>query len=172
MASNNIPESEGAGVVAPAERRRNLRFPFTATVEMTEYSTGAKIPGRTADLGLGGCYIDTLTPLPVGTEIKIKILKDNESFEAQAKVMFSQLGMGMGIAFLSAQPNQVRTFQKWIQEISGKTAPLPEHPATGAPSERTQTDSNAILSELILTLMKKRVLTDPEGKELLRKLFQ
>lgn len=172
MASNNTPESEGAGVVAPPERRRNLRFPFTAAVEMTESSTGANIAGRTADLGLGGCYIDTLTPLPVGTEIKIKILKDHESFEAQAKVMFSQLGMGMGIAFLSAQPNQVRTFQRWIQEISGKTAPLPEHPATGASSDRAQTDSNAILSELILTLMKKKVLTDAEGKELLRKLFQ
>ena len=167
MAPSNTPESESTAIFAPAERRRNLRFPFVAAVEMMEHSTGAKIAGRTADLGLGGCYIDTLTPLPVGTEITIKIMRDQESFEAQARVMFSQQGMGMGIAFLSAQPNQVRKFQKWIQEISEKTAPLPEPPAG-----HTQANNDAILSELILTLMKKKVLTDSEGKELLRRLFE
>lgn len=170
MSSNNTPEPESNSVAAPAERRRNLRFPFSAAVEMTESATGAKINGRTADLGLGGCYIDTLTPLPVGAEIKLKILKDGESFEAHGRVMFSQMGMGMGVAFVSAQPNQVRTFQKWIQEISGNPAQsLDSHAAA---LDRSQADSHAILGELILTLMKKNVLTDAEGKDLLRRLFQ
>lgn len=173
MSSSNTPETDSAVVLAPAERRRSLRFPFSATVEMVETSTGAKIAGRTADLGLGGCYIDSLSPLPVGTEVKLKISKGNESFEAQAKVIFSQIGMGMGVAFVSAQPSQIRTFQKWIQEISGTSAPLPEHESNEAASAGpSQTDHSAILSELILTLMKKKVLTEPEGKDLLRKLFQ
>lgn len=172
MSSSNTPETDSNAVAAPAERRRNLRFPFSAAVEMTESATGAKIHGRTADLGLGGCYIDTLTPLPVGAEIKLKILKEDESFEAHGRVMFSQMGMGMGIAFISAQPNQVRTFQKWIQAISGDSAPISEREAVRAPSDRSRADSDAVLSELILTLMKKKVLTDAEGKDLLRKLFQ
>jgi PilZ domain len=170
MSSSNTPEPDLTAVAAPAERRRNLRFPFSAAVEMIESATGAKINGRTADLGLGGCYIDTLTPLPVGAEIKLKILKEGESFEAHGRVMFSQMGMGMGVAFISAQPNQVRTFQKWIQEISGNPAPISDPDA--AALDRSNADNDAILSELILTLMKKKVLTDAEGKELLRKLFQ
>ena len=173
MPSSNMPEFDSVAVSSPAERRRNLRFPFTATVEVIEAKSGAKMTGRTVDLGLGGCYIDTMSPFPAGADAKIKIVKGKETFEAQVKVMFSQIGMGMGVAFVSAQPNQVRTFQRWIQEISGKSAPLPEPEATGAqPTGKGQTDNNAILSELILTLMKKKVLTEPEGKELLRKLFQ
>ncbi len=165
MSSSHTPEPHSNAVAAPAERRRNLRFPFSAAVEMIESATGAKIHGRTADLGLGGCYIDSLTPLPVGSEIKLKILKDDEFFEAHARVMFSQMGMGMGVAFISAQPNQVRTFQKWIQEISGNPAAMSDRDAAALDH------SHAILSELILTLMKKKVLSDEEGKELLRKLF-
>jgi hypothetical protein len=173
MSSSNTPETESAMVLAPAERRRSLRFPFSATVEMLELSSGATITGRTADLGLGGCYIDTLSPLPVGTEVKLKISKGEESFEAQGKVTFSQIGMGMGVAFVSAQPTQIRTFQKWIREISKSSAPLPEHHANEAASAGPhQTDQSPILSELILTLMKKKVLTEPEGKDLLKKLFQ
>ena len=172
MSSSNIPETDTAVVLAPAERRRSLRFPFLADVEMLEPSSGAKITGRTADLGLGGCYIDTLSPLPVGIEVKLKISRGNESFEAQARVIFSQIGMGMGVAFVSAQPSQIRTFQKWIQEITGTSTPLPEHDVSEAAAGPSQTGNSGVLSELILTLMKKKVLTESEGKDLLKKLFQ
>jgi hypothetical protein len=172
MSSRDLPESDSAAVFSPAERRRTERFPFSAAVDLTEAQTGAKVSGRTSDLGLGGCYIDTLNPFPMGTEVKVRILKGNESFEAQARVTFSQIGMGMGVAFTAAQPSQVRTFQKWMQEIS-PTPPVEVANSTEpASTENSQTQSSAALSELILTLMKKQVLSDAEGKELLRKLFQ
>ena len=171
MSSRNLPESSSNPALSPAERRRNLRFPFSAAVELTETQSGAKMSGRTSDLGLGGCYIDTLNPFPVGTEVKIRILKGSETFEAQARVTFAQSGMGMGVAFVSAQPSQVRTFQAWIQEISGGSASAAgSDPSEQAPAGSLQALSTA-LSELILVLMKKQALSDVEGKELLRKLF-
>jgi hypothetical protein len=176
MTSTDPNESNRAAPSTPAERRRNLRFPFTATVEAIETKTGTKILGRTSDLGLGGCYIDTLSPFPVGTEAKIRILRENETFEAQAKVVYSAIGMGMGLAFVSAQPKQVRLFQRWLNEISGQAGPT-EEIASPAPSEtpsadKSQTLKNAVLSDLIMTLMQKKVLTETEGKDLLRKLFK
>jgi hypothetical protein len=173
MSSSDTRGSETTLVTSPAERRRNLRFPFTATVECTELSSGATLTGRTNDLGLGGCYVDTIGPFPVGTEIKIRIIRENETFEVQAKVVSSQLGMGMGVAFVSAQPKQIQVFQRWMLEISGKSVPLPEsEKPEPAPAAQSQTFNNAVLSGLILTLMKKNVLTETEGKELLRKLFE
>ena len=160
----------------PVERRRNLRYPFSATVEAVENKTGTKVIGRTSDLGLGGCYVDTLSPFPVGTEVNIRILRDKESFSAQAKVVYSLMGMGMGLAFTSAQPKQVRIFQRWLQEISGQAVALQEAPAAGAadklPAQETQTLMNVVLSDLIMTLMQKKVLTQDEGKDLLRKIFK
>jgi hypothetical protein len=82
----------------------------------------------------------------------------------------------MGLAFVSAQPKQVRLFQRWVQEISGQPAPVQEAPVQSpqesAPAEETQTLKNVVLSDLIMTLMQKKVLTDLEGKDLLRKLFK
>jgi len=176
MSSTNPTESNNAAISSPAERRRNLRFPFSATVEAIEPKSGTKVTGRTSDLGLGGCYVDTLSPFPVGTEATIRILRQNESFEAQAKVVYSLIGMGMGLAFVSAQPKQVRLFQRWLLEISGKAVPAketsePDEVETPA-AEKSQTMKYVVLSDLIMTLMQKKVLTEAEGKDLLRKLFQ
>jgi ABC-type sulfate transport system permease component len=108
--------------------------------------------------------------------VNIRILRDKESFSAQAKVVYSLMGMGMGLAFTSAQPKQVRIFQRWLQEISGQAVALQEAPAPGAadklPAQETQTLMNVVLSDLIMTLMQKKVLTQDEGKDLLRKIFK
>jgi hypothetical protein len=176
MSSPKQTESNNAAEASPAERRRNLRFPFSAGVEVVETKSGSKLIGRTSDLGLGGCYIDTLTPLPIGTDAKVRILRENESFEAQVRVVYSSIGMGMGLAFVSAQPKQIRIFQRWLQELSGKSVPPPDVPTEDepetVPSEKAQSLlRNAVLSDLIMTLMQKQVLTEREGRDLLRKLF-
>jgi hypothetical protein len=177
MSSPTNPAGSRIPLANPVERRRNLRFPFSASVEVVDTKSGTKISGRTTDLGLGGCYVDTLSPFPVATEAKIRIVRENESFEAQVKVVYSLVGLGMGLAFVSAQPKQVRLFQRWLLEISGQgVAAPPEDPAEAAretPSaDQTQTMGNFVLSELIMTLMQKKVLTEAEGKDFLRKLFR
>jgi ABC-type sulfate transport system permease component len=120
--------------------------------------------------------VDTLSPFPVGTDTKIRILRESENFEAQAKVVYSLIGMGMGLAFVSAHPKQVRLFQRWLMELSGQGVPPEETSAQDASEtagpEKTQTLTNVVLSDLIMTLMQKKVLTEKEGKDLLRKLFK
>lgn len=172
MSSADQSDSSNSAVSSPAERRRNLRFPFSATVEAVETKSGTKVTGRTTDLGLGGCYVDTLSPFPVGTEAKIRIMRESETFEAQARVVYSLMGMGMGLAFVSAQPKQVKLFQRWVQEISGQGgAPEHQQEAQVKRVEQTQTLQNVVLSDLILTLIQKKILTEREGKDLLHKLF-
>lgn len=178
MSSADQSDSNPVAVSSPAERRRNLRYPFSAAVEAVETKSGTKVTGRTSDLGLGGCYVDTLSPFPVGTEAKLRIQRDKETFEVLSRVVYSQIGMGMGLAFIAAQPNQVRLFRKWLLEISGQSAPLPDPTANAvssepAPAGKTQSlATNAVLSDLIMTLMQKKQLTETEGKNLLRKLFE
>src|ERR1700683_1723856 len=167
MSSANPSDTNNAAVSSPSERRRNLRFPFSATVEAIDNKSGAKLVGRTSALGMGGCYVDTLSPFPVGTEAKMRIIRETETFEAQVRVVYSLIGMGMGLAFVSAQPKQVRLFQRWLHEISGEPASPQDPPAQEAsetaPAEKTQTLKNFVLSDLIMTLMQKKVLTETEG---------
>ena len=180
MPSANLPGRDSFAASTPEERRRNLRFPISATLEAVETRSGTKLTGRTSDLGLGGCYVDTLSPFPIGAELKIRIVRGSETFEAQAKVVYSVNGLGMGLAFVSAQPKHLQLFQKWLLEISGQAAATPgsdtPQPEAATPDaaeiHSTQPPVNTeVLSNLILTLMKKNVLTEAEGKELLRRMF-
>ena len=156
----------------PGERRRALRFPFTAEFEALEPKSGAQIHGRVSDLGSAGCYVDTISPFPLGTAIKIRIRKDKECFEADAKVVHSQMHMGMGLAFVHAEPAQIVLFRKWLMELAADQ-PSPSGwsagSETGDAGEPTSDPAQG-LTELIAVLMRKGILTEEEGKPLLRRL--
>ena len=163
----------GEAEIAKNERRRNLRFPLVAMIEVVDIKSQAKVTGRTNDLGLGGCYVDTLSPFPIGASVKLVIERDGKSFSAEGKVVYSQHGMGMGIAFTAATRGDVRLFQNWILELSGKGTVEPDVPAPPQAFEAKADSKDAVhdvVSELILILMRKNLLGDAEGKELLSRL--
>jgi len=161
----------------PAERRTHARYPCTAAAEITDLGSGARINARTSDIGRGGCYVDTINPFPVGTAVKLRLSKDNQSFVAQAKVVYAMSGLGMGLAFTSADPEQLWTLQRWITELGRTSAPepearAPEPKAWSAPEKQAKNMHYYVLNELIISLMSKGVLTDAEGKSMLEKLLR
>src|SRR5665213_1696814 len=137
-----------------AERRANLRFPFTASVEAIEPKSGTRIHGRSTDLGLGGCYVDSLNPFAVGTVVKIRITKHQESFETKAMVTFSQVGMGMGLSFIAAEPQQSQLFQRWVTELSGDglVPPAEEQGTSEGAKEILRDERSYVLNELVIAL--------------------
>lgn len=166
--------SEANGIAShESERRRHLRFPFIASAEAIEPQSHATIKGRVSDLGFGGCYVDTMNPFAVGTFIKILLSKEKNTFEADARVMFSHVGMGMGVAFVSAVPQQIQILQDWITELAEKTLHETE-PAKGTETDDVAPNSvrkqDHVLRELIKTLMKKGVLNELEGTAMLHRL--
>lgn len=155
------------------ERRLQPRFPFTASVEAIEPKSHAKLSGRTSDLCLGGCYVDTISPFAAGTAIKIRLTKEKVTFDADARVIFSHIGMGMGVAFISATPRQIRIFQHWLNELSGKSLPElepPKEPEVDVDMANLTKDRSFVLAELLVALMKKGVLNGEEGKAMLQML--
>jgi hypothetical protein len=58
-----------------ADRRRCPRFPFTATAHITELHSQTSVACRSSDLGLGGCYIDILSPFAVGSVAGVRDLQ-------------------------------------------------------------------------------------------------
>lgn len=158
------------------ERRRELRFPFVATVEAVEPKSSAKIQGRTSDISAGGCYVDTISPFSAGTMIRMRMTKGAVTFDADAKVVISQVGMGMGVAFTSIVPQQMRIFQKWLDELRGESpreqaaSPAEALPDQTAAQENLTAEAQPVLADLLQVLMKKGVLSEDEGKAMLRKL--
>jgi hypothetical protein len=160
---------------ASLEHRRHARFPLAALVEVLDPKSNLQISGRSSDVSLSGCYMDTLNPFPVGTLIRIRLTKEDISFEANAKVIFSQIGMGMGVAFTSAEKDQFRVYQKWIDELSGNASTqlnvLEEERQSGGNID-SQGEQAYILNEIVIALMRKGVLTEVEGKAMLKRLHR
>jgi hypothetical protein len=157
----------------PRERRRHSRYPFTATVETVEAKSQAHIQGRTSDLSRGGCYVDTINSLPPGSLVKICVTKGMHSFEAQAEVVYSLVGMGMGMKFTDSDPGQVGIVEKWLAELSGELPPESEISQPADPSFAQQKPGNEeclVLNELVVELMRQGVISNAKCEAMLQKL--
>jgi PilZ domain-containing protein len=101
----------------PTKKRSVRRCQLVASVEVTEPLSGTRLSGRTSEIGLGGCYVDVLNPLPVGTLVGLRILRDQGVFETKAKVVYIDAGFGMGVAFIEMAADQRSVLETWLVEI-------------------------------------------------------
>jgi hypothetical protein len=99
------------------ELRRAPRYSLTAIAEITDLSTGSRIIVQTSDLSLVGCYVDTLNPLPAGTQVRISITHENETFASAGVVVYSRANMGMGIKFLKVQHDYLDVLRNWLSKF-------------------------------------------------------
>jgi hypothetical protein len=168
-------KADNSAGIAAKERRRRPRYAVSAVAEAVDLQSDTRINGRISDIGQGGCYVEVMSPFAVGADVKVRITKDDKSFSAKARVLYSTGGAGMGLIFTEIEPSQLPVLERWIAELSGEVAPEPK-----AVQEEQETHSTGgsgdeqryVLNELIITLIRKRVLTDGEGKALLQKLLQ
>jgi PilZ domain len=98
-----------------ADRRDAPRYPLILIAEVTEIASAIKVTARTSDVSRTGCYIDTLTPAPKGTHIRLRLMRGEETFETEARVVYVSPGLGMGIRFHEyAAEKQLVTLDRWL----------------------------------------------------------
>lgn len=175
------PAEAAAGENKPAEsaeRRESVRFAVSASADMLELRTRTRLSGRASDLGAGGCYVDTVTPFPVGTSVVLNLTSENRNVHAMANVVYAHTGMGMGLAFAEMTPTQKANLSNWLRELSGEPPKHEEPCEADVPylQEATAPEPGAgnktarlldAMQELVSLLESKRVLTEAEV-ELLR----
>ena len=108
----------------PRKQRSVRRCPLVASAEMTELHSGARLSARTSELGLGGCYVDSLNSLPEGTLVSLRIVRDQGLFETKAKVVYGDPRFGMGLAFTEMAPDQRSRLEEWLAEIVVQLGPV------------------------------------------------
>jgi hypothetical protein len=175
MVERTLQEHQAPIAADPKEKRRHPRYPFSATAEIIDIQAKTRITGRTSDIARMGCYIDTISPLAANAAVALRITQGKESFETRATVAYSLVGMGMGLLFTTTEPAQIRILEAWLRELRGEK--LDDAELAGAALQFDDTkadvhDPRGILSELILLLSRKGVLSEPEGNAMLQKLFK
>lgn len=151
------------------DRRKQERYTFSATAEVVDLASGAHLATRAADLNKGGCYLDMLTPLPIGAHVRVHIQAFGAEFKCAAVVRDSQPGMGMGVAFASLDDAQKSLIESWIEKLSSPTiaglsaSPVPE---TAKPQPLEQ--RGTLVVKLIDLLYQKGLLSSSDVSSLLR----
>jgi PilZ domain len=170
-----MPDHSKQDTVVALERRHFPRYSITASAEATDVKSQTRIKARISDLGRWGCHVDTVSPFVVNTVVKIGIEKDKERFFAEARVLYSTVGMGMGLIFTVVDPAEVSILEKWIADLGGDRS----HPETTTQktvenhaSESSLHELRGVLNDIIATLIRKGILTDGEGNTMLQRLSQ
>jgi hypothetical protein len=84
--------------------------------EVVELPRGAKLSARTSDISRTGCYVDTLNPVPQGSEVRVRLTHHEDTFVALGRVVYVSYGLGMGIAFVKVEDEQSARLDRWFSE--------------------------------------------------------
>ena len=101
------------------QARRSPRYSFYASAQITELRTGMPLTTRTSELSRHGCYFDMLTPLRLGTAVKVQVSNQGQTFEAKGRVIYIHPNMGMGVAFDEIEAGQELVIEKWLSDLRG-----------------------------------------------------
>ena len=180
---------------AGRERRQFARHTCRIETQLTTEDGSSGMGGKITDLSLGGCYIEMLSPLPVGTAIQLSFNLEDAALRLSGKVCSSHMGMGMGVAFTMMSPDHFEKLRRFAPPAAprAKTA-LPSAAAPAADPPRvpqsrmdaplagsrsySASDSDAVdlpataesLEAIVRLLLRKGLLTRAELLEELEKL--
>jgi PilZ domain-containing protein len=112
------------------ERPRARRYPFVASIELTDLQSETRIRGQFSDLSLFGCRVETENLLPTGTTLMLRIIHAGANFIALGKVAYALHRMGMGIGFTEIEPSNQLVFEKWIEQLREAQSGTGERPGS------------------------------------------
>ena len=102
------------------EKRRTPRYPFVASVEITDEKENARTSSQIRELSRHGCYVEMANPFPEGTSVLVEIYTDAEFLETRAKVAYVEPKTGMGLVFEELPSYFTSVLNNWLAQAKGK----------------------------------------------------
>jgi hypothetical protein len=102
-------------------QRKHPRFKVNAPLEIHTEGSDTPIRCATADLSLGGCYVETMFPFPVGTPLELKLQLES-TLLIVAKVVAHYPLVGNGIEFMQILPEDMEELRVFLENIAAREA--------------------------------------------------
>jgi len=107
--------SRDGNAVPSRERRHFPRLQIAVQIELRAKGDPVPIRSNTADISVGGCYMEMAVTLDPGTAVDIILWLDNEKLPLEGRVVTRHPHFGNGIEFIDLTPEseaRLRTFLK------------------------------------------------------------
>jgi hypothetical protein len=102
-----------------ADRRDSPRYALILAAEVIELATGAVLSARSSDVSRSGCYIDTLNPVPVASQVKVQLRRGDAVFDTVARVVYICPGLGMGMNWgTNVEADKLAVLDRWLLEAA------------------------------------------------------
>ena len=96
------------------DRRADPRVKVSVPVEIRVEGVASPIRGATSDLSLGGCYIESIFPFPVGTALDLK-LHIESALPIDATVVTCDPQVGNGMQFTRMLPEDRKALEAFLE---------------------------------------------------------
>lgn len=105
-------------LTTPDNVRRYPRFSAPKGTILAWQTASHKEVSQVSSVGLGGMYIRTPQPPPHGALIQLLLDGPTGEVRARATVQHSETNEGMGVKFVSMQPEDRARFARWLDHLS------------------------------------------------------
>jgi PilZ domain len=111
---------------APGTRRSQQRFHCTGGVELRRHEGAPPIFGNLSDISLTGCYVQTVSSLPVDTNVLFMIRVRDIVLRGRAEVKASHHAVGVGLIFAEVNRDDQEKLEFLIGTLAGSNELHPE----------------------------------------------
>ena len=108
--------------LAPPDRRRDPRHSVQVQIELREVGNDVPIRMKTTDLSRGGCYVELMTTLPVGTCVTATLWLNECSLRIKGRVVTSHPHFGNDIKFLEFEGDGGKALAQYLDAINAYPA--------------------------------------------------
>ena len=106
----------------PVERRIAPRYRCSGSASIWQYGTNYAVSATVADISASGCYAELMTPMSVGTKVKLLISVQGLTIRTPAEVRTSHPGVGMGLQFQNVDESDRAILNQLIDQLSKAAA--------------------------------------------------
>jgi hypothetical protein len=128
QARRSMPEPTGT-------RRSQQRFHCTGGVEMRRNEGAPPVFGNLSDLSLTGCYVETVSTLPVGSEVLFMLRVRESVVRGRAQVKTSHHAVGLGLVFTQLGKDDQAKLEYILSLLSGSLDLNTDDPRKLAPED-------------------------------------
>jgi len=148
-----------AGHGAMVERRRYPRYPCVGGVKLRKEGMELGTWAKLTDIGLGGCYAELMSTLPLQTPVEFEIQALDIGIHGRGIVRTMHPSVGNGIAFTQMGAEDWQRLNQLIARLANPTVRKPPVPV---PVAAIEPDAQQTLQVLLELLEKKGVLSRNE----------
>jgi PilZ domain len=114
--------------------RQHPRFKAAIPIELRPNGVSAPMRTQTADIGLGGCYVEMVFTQEVSTPVEITLWIGDTKVAGAGEVVSKHSSFGNGLKFTRLTDEGKQALDRYLQSLKPKGMMMKDSPTVDAPS--------------------------------------